>query len=528
MAQQPYTIKLVEQDGAGGFTTIDTITKPVFTGPPTRTLNGMGSMKFDVSTQFANTLVGELATHFLRREVQVYRSDPTTPIWWGVPYNPSKGLASAVVSYQCGEVIPWLLAHRFFGKTNRHNLLVDPQFESGAFAPNWGVSGVTTPTVTSADSALGTYSADLVNSGAAPDASVQQTFTFTAGSIGDVVVVAGWFKVVSFTGPAIGNRGLYAEWRQSGVLKDVRYSTIDGSTPTGIWTRAQIPPDTDPNKALWIPPGVTAAFNVRGYGVQGHTRWDAMFAGLMESTSTLPSGSDIASFVAAIVAHAQDPTYDHDDLYIGTSTPATGLLVTGSYQHVEHGNIWTAGIQDQVLREEGIDVGWTYTSNSRTLHTYDRHGGATGKGADRTGLDMSIGGPYVADYGWDNDGNRAANYVTVLGDGFGPSREEGGYTDGSKFGGRQMQSVQQAPPGSNINTLDARANKLGKVLSNPGVINVQIKPGLLIEGGTTLDVGDRVTLPAYDGSVAAGVYRIVDWSLNPATDTLTVGCAPYA
>lgn len=521
-----YTVKLVEQDGAGGFNVLATMNKPVFNGPPTKQLNGIGSCGLQISPNDPDhaAFYSALQSGWLSREVQIFRGAATDPFWWGVPIRPAKGFGSDARSITCAE-IPWLLTKRFFGKTSRTNYLLNPEFESGL--TSWTAVAASASSDTT-EHILGTKSLKLVEGSAGADAFEGQGVTFTAVGIGNVISFAAWFKIddTAWIGPAYEDRGLFAERVSGGVVQQVSVFKIDDKTPRGVWIRAEIPL----GKSLWVPPNATETINVRLYAPGGTIWWDAVFMGVMESFgSAVPGGSDLATLAAGIVGHAQDPAYNKDDLDIGTSTPATGRNIDIHWQFAEHANIWNNGLQDLVAREDGIDLGWEYQANARTMHTYSRVGSATGKGADLTSLDMSLFHPQtnpaglVLDYAFSKEGGQAANALTVLGDGDGPDREEGGYLDLTKLGGRTFEAVVAAPTGSPIDSLNDRAGKLGRVRSYPLALDIQLKPGGLLSGGTIIAEGDRVTIPAYDADITAGTYRVMDMSYNTASDVLTLG-----
>lgn len=508
-----FSCKVVEQDGSGGFDVIASMDGLPATSPITTVRNGMGSLglRFPRSHPFVGAMCG---SKWLFRELQVFRGSDPDPYWWGVPVNPGKALGSEMVDVQCAEVIPWLLSRRYLGRAQRRNYLEDPSLESGAFAPNWATTGVDTATVITTDHVRGDRAAQLVEASAAPDASLQQTVNFTSTAVGNLVILAGWYRVVSWSGPALENRGLFYEWRLAGVLKQHFYEpiTVREAVNEG-WQRAE---STSP-RVIWIPPNTTVAINVRGYAITGTIRWDSFFLGVMESTGAHPwTGSDIGGVAALIVNDAQSATYGKDDCDIDPDMPTTGHIIWDVWQHAEHANSWTDALGSLVQRENGLDFGYIYTANSRTIKGYDRTGGAPGKGTDRTALNLALPNAYVADYGWGLNGNEAASDLVLMGDGDGADREDGASSDATLFGGRGLEWISQTPPNTPIGILDERAAKAAKPHRRPGTYQLQLRPGVIWA------TGDRITLPAYDGAVLPGTYRVADTAHNPFTDAMIV------
>lgn len=540
----PFALKLMEQDGLGGFVErarLDGVTTaaPVWTAPVSEVLNSIGATSFALSLDDSRhaPFVSALAVNWLRREVWVYDmpapvypflesgsapADPLVglvPIWQGLPMRPTKAMGEKSITVQCAE-LPWIFTRRHFGKTDRTNYL-DPNagFHEGTFN-GWTTStapGTTTNIVTT-HAKTGDYSAELTSTDPI-DFSVQRTFTVTVGGIGALWAIAAWYYIEpGATVESYEDRLLFAEMRQGGVV--IGTATVELSATQqvhGTWVRAEIPVA----KTLRAPPNATVDINVRGYGVKGTIRWGAFLAVVMESfSSAQPGGSDLATLAAGMINHAQDPAFGKDSLDIDLNTPATGKLMAAAWQHADHGNIWTVGINDLVGREDGIDVWMSYQADGRTFNTASRVGAALGRGVDRTALDLSLGAGNVLRYGFTKDGQQAANGITILGDGDGPDREEGGYIDLTSFGGRAFEMVLQAPQGADINSLDQRAWRAGLVHARPTILNLALAEGVVMEPG------DRVTVPAYDPFIDPGTYRVMDVARNPANGARTIGVNP--
>lgn len=495
--------------------------RPVVTAPFTRVLNGIGSGSIALATDDADhdTFLSELAVDWPAREVRLWREGSAAPWWWGVPVRPTKQLGQrGVRQIQLAE-IPWLFTRLHFGKANRTNYLGSNAGAELGTTSGWTSVGVDSATASGGWKAKGDYSFKLVNSGS-EDASLQRSIVFTSGPIGNTISVAAHFYIDTWNGPPFANRGLYAEMRQGGTLLDHKFTRIDDRTPRGSPERAEIPL----SDSLWVPPNTTVTLNVRGYSIDGAIYWDEFFLGVMESIGSGSfTGTDLTTFAVAMVNHAQDPTYDKDDLHIGLDGSATGRKIFRGWQFADHGNIWNNGILDLCRMEDGIDFSMVYGANGRVARIHNRVAPALGKGQDRTALDMSLTGANVLDWGHTRDADQAVNSVVVLGDGDGPDREEAAYVDLTRFGGRALELIEAAPPKTPIDLLDEYARQVGRVHGNPSVLTLAFRPGRLVE---TVEVGDRLSIPAYDPFVDAGTYRVMDVALNCRDDMITVGVNP--
>jgi len=160
-----------------------------------------------------------------------------------------------------------------------------------------------------------------------------------------------------------------------------------------------------------------------------------------------------------------------------------------------------------------------YTATTRT---FTLHPG--GQGSDLSGSVTLTYGDNVADYAWSPDGAGTVTRATVLGEGDGPDREEGDYTDVAGIGGLVLQEVRQAPQKARTYSLAPMATDIVNQRRVPPVeLSLHCSDRTLID---TLDIGDTVAVAINEGYVqVAGDYRIVRWELDCETDTLTVGVA---
>lgn len=429
-------------------------------------LSEVGTAAFSFHTNDADYSAQNLRVlpEILSREVQVWRDGRM--IWWGVPVRVDAD--EEMVRVQCADLL-WYFTRRYFGKADRTNLLLNPSFEdttSGA----WAASGVQFD-YSNEQRNLGQLAAKLTQAFALTDTFIfQQVLDYTATGVGTLLTVVAWFRINndgSFVGEAIDKRGLTltrydnvtSELLESGVFE------IDGETPKGTWQRAKA--------TVWMPPDATEDLEVRCYAPGGIIFWDATSLTIMESLSSVSSATDFSSDQAAIVEmivqHAQDPAYDKNDLNIGTSCPVTGIRRERHYQFAQHQSIWTA-LREFPEMSDGLDFAILHPDPfTRTFTTFFPERG-TYQPEYRLELGKNIAGSFRVSL----DGVEAANNVTVASiDSDGPDREEGGRVDTSIYG-VDLELVQAAPVGTEIDSLDERAAELAALLAEPIIVEVRV------------------------------------------------------
>jgi hypothetical protein len=266
----------------------------------------------------------------------------------------------------------------------------------------------------------------------------------------------------------------------------------------------------------------------------GSILWDAVQVVAMESVSTAQiTGSatdevDIADIVGLLVSHAQRADVGKSNVNIGYASAPTGKTAVKHYQYADHVQFDEA-VREFVDRDDVGDSSVVYaavangTSGTRTftLHT-------PRKGSDLSGsVTLEFPGN-IADYRYQRDGSTVVTRATILGEGDGPDREEGEYSDASAIGGLTLQDVRSSPPKTQINSLVPLATDVVNNWREPAdVIQVTVvtDPDLI----DTVDVGDVVQVEIADGYVTiSDTYRIVEWQLTCASDVLDLTLNRFA
>lgn len=450
----------------------------------------------------------------LGREVQIWRHGRL--LWWGIPVRPDAN--SKRVSWRARE-LQWSFDHRYFGRADRDNYLDNGSFEGGL--TSW-ITNNTTPTVTASNRVLGAQAIRLEQITAQQDAYIEQALLVTGTGVGTLWTLTGWYFIepATWEGEAIGARGLtisrqdlFGEIQESGVYE------ISGASVRGLWQRAEV--------TVWTPPDVTEYLLVRAYSPAIHIVWDALTLTIMESLSSVSSGfpnydwtSDEAEMIERIVQHAQDPAYNKSDLNIGTFCPVIGRRIEKHYQFANHENIGDA--LREYPKEGGPDQWVETTPTTRTYRTAARRGTFRPEARRYLVYSASRGkgvGNMAEEFSWAFDGEQAVSSSTILGQGDGPDREEGGHVDATLFDGFTMERVEAAAPSASIDSLDRLASEMVVVLSNPELLTVTFKQTDLI--GVLMPGDTFPVLIDYGFVQVDAIYRVVRLKLNCRTETFT-------
>jgi len=473
-------------------------------GPITWELNGPGSVEISLPTTDPDA-----AHPRFGREVQIWRDG--TVLWWGPIVRPQVQLWNA--SWGCAGLL-WYFKRRFMGKADRTNLLANGDFESGE--TGWTFNNITH----SADTTHvveGTHALKLTGLTTEGDNHAGQVYTHVTASfpfpIGDFLTLNAWLWVASagYVAPALGLRGLYAEHRNAaGEIVDLQFTVLDDDTPQDQWANGVGFEVGLPNVCA----GDTV--DVRLYAPHGDCWWDLATLTAMESLAFgYYAPVDLADIIAGIVLYAQDRfgfTHGKSDLLIDTDGPATGILLTRSWQFVEHRNI--ADVLNEFVKHGQLDMSVAITDTTRTFTTHSPRKGSY-KAGDTLELDVNI-----ATFTWSFDGETAATSAVELGDGDSPARPEGGASDPTLFGGVTLELVENAADGVTVGELDTAATEALRVAGNPEIIEATGYPHSPLIG--ELVEGDTVPVLISLGCVSVDAdYRVVKWSLDPNTDQPT-------
>lgn len=470
-------------------------------------LNDPGSCTIELPT----TAITQADVTF-PNEVQVWREGRCH--FWGPVTRIDAN--ERTVRLQCRGLL-WYFDRRFFGKADRDNLIGNGDMETGSLS-SWTSSGPDTAASDTTIKIEGAKSGKLVESTAGADSYIYQNVSVTAGGVGELITVAAWYYIESFTAAALDSRGLFVEVENGSTVESFDFAVIDDQTPRLAWQRAEV--------TVWMAPNTTRTVNVRLYAPQGTIYWDAVTVTKMESLSFY--GQDQARIAEHIVAYAQDNqafTHGKSDLLIAatsTSCPNTGITRDAHYQMADHANIGGT-LREFSELDDGFDVSVEQNGALRYFHTW-----YPAKGTDRT-ASVSITNTMLAGdapFGWRYDGEQAANQITVLGEGDGPDREEGGAVDNSAFGGTTFEDVISARPGTPIDRLDALAAEELRARKLVTSVTLSLhEPSANLLG--TLTVGDQVDVNVDHGYLDIdGTFRVVAMRFEPGREVLTLEMNP--
>ena len=498
-----YTVKVVEQDG----TVIGTVANARVTHLSWE-LNAAGAAEIALATTDPDA-----ALLLPGREVQIYRTGMTDPIFWGPIVRPQAGLDDS--SWQCAGLL-WYFAHRFMGRADRVNQLANGDFEAGEAA--WGFSGVT-HAIDTGTVLEGTKSEKLTGATADHATFAYATWTHPAGGYpgGDYLTGAVWVYVpsASYVGGAANDYGLVL------IHRDAAGAVIGGDS-------AEIGDDFTFDEWVELEAGVAGVqvghtVELRLFPPHGVAYFDLASLTFMESMSFGYPGPavDVTDIIGGIVDYAQNRIFDQgkSDLNIDWDGGPTGITRQVAYQFEEHRNILDAIME--YVRSGYCDIGVVLTPTTRTLTIYPgRKGSLYG-----TTLELDVN---IADFTWSQDLENAASSVILLGPGDGSDRPEGGAVDTSFAGGAfTAEIVEQAPDDATIGQLDARAVERLAVAARPEILEVTTLPGAGVIGNLT--DGDTVPIIISRGWVdIAATYRAarIEADLLKDQATLTLNAVP--
>lgn len=463
-------------------------------------LNGPGAADVTLATTDPDALLLQPG-----RELQIWKDG--TPYWWGPVVRIEKGLRES--TWQAAGLL-WYFEHRFFGRADRVNLLVNGDFEAGE--ASWTFHNGVGHSVDTVVFLEGTQSLELAGTSANHGQYASQTYTHTTQyfePLGDALVVSVWVYVdsVSYLGGAVQDLGLVAIHRNAdGVVypdeHGVAYTEIGDDTPRDQWVPLEV-----------VIPAVVEndTVEVRLFPPHGTAWFDLATLTLFESLGTAwPAGDDVATLIGRIVDYAQDLgsfTHGKSNLNIAKSTPATGTVIHRNYQFAEHRNI--ADAIYEFVRQGVCDISVEFTGTTRTFTVHTPKGSVF-----PTTLELDVN---VADFSAPWDFERAGSSVVMLGPGDGPDRPEGGASDPAAFGGLTLEIVETAPDDATIGELDDRAAARLATASQPEFVELTTLPGAGIIGN--LEVGDTVTVDVAHGAAqVSGTYRVVRMEIQPYVD----------
>ena len=453
------------------------------------------------------------------REVQIFWDGGTDPIFWGPIVRPQAGLDET--TWQCAGLL-WYFEHRFMGRADRVNQLVNGDFEDGE--TDWTFHNGVTHSIDTGTFLEGSQSLELEGGSADHDGYAAQTYTHTTQyhPDGDAVTVSAWVYIPSadYLGGAIEDFGLVARRRSSaGEALDAQIATIGDDTVQDTWIPLEViiaaVKEDDTVDVLLFPP-------------HGVAFYDLVTLTLMESLSFgYPTATDAANAIEGIVQYAQDLgvfTHGKSDLSIGVDCPDVGTTVQVAYQFAEHRNIADAILE--YVRQGLCDISIEITATTRTFTIWPKIDDARGLGKGSlygVTLELDVN---VADFTWSSDLENGASSVVILGPGDGSDRPEGGAVDPAFAGGAfTSEIVEQAPDNTTIGQLDARARERVAIAARPEILEVTTLPAAGIIGD--LAVGDTVPVVISRGWVGINdTYRVARIEVDLLKDQATITLNP--
>lgn len=260
---------------------------------------------------FGTLAPGAETVQALSREVQVWRNGRL--MWWGVPVRPEANSKRVTVQ---ASGLTWYFDHRYFGKANRTNYLLNGSFENDL--ANWTTVN-TTPTIVGSHVVKGTKAVLLEQTTARQEAYLEQVVRVTGTAVGTVWTLAGHFFIPPETwqGEAFDARGLTISRRNlAGTILESAVYEISGASNRGTAERGEI--------LIATPANVTEDLLIRTYSPATQIYWDALSVTIFESVSSVSSGypnydwtSDMGEMIERIATHATDAAYDKSSLNLG-------------------------------------------------------------------------------------------------------------------------------------------------------------------------------------------------------------------
>ena len=465
------------------------------------------------------------------REIQYWRGDQL--LAWGPMVRPQVGLGRDDRVQVACRGAAWHLTRRYVGKADRTNYVTNGSFELGP--AGWSI-GYSSPLEPAANQTYTNFTWSIVS-----DATIQpvtgtrslymrqtdpntplygvsaaQFFEWTPPADshdGDTFTLVGYCYIPSsqWVGPKSGNGGLRLARFSTTETVDIggvaypkplqgAQQSITDDTPQDTWVRMAV--------ELTVPtPGVTELVTVGIDCPNGGIYWDQV--ALYRNEALRWFAADQTSVIAkGLVEHSQDPTYDKNDVNIGTDCQPSGVVRDREYVFSEHPNIADA-INDLTKLDNGFDWSMAYTPTERRFTTH-----FPSRGVRRPECSLELG-RNVSSFDWTFDGETAATSVISLGQGSSPGREEGVAVDTSGFsGGLILEDVFSAPPETPIDSLDNLAAERLAVARTPEVLVANIHPSSTDLIGV-VGVGDVLPVVIHRGGFDVSAdYRVVRKTLT--------------
>lgn len=458
-------------------------------------LNGWPT--FDLEVPKASAVAADLQR--VVREVQVFRGGGN-PKFVGPILQRNADSNSGAMSLTCAGV-GWYLSRRLGSNYPNGNLFINPRFDDGFMA--WTNTGVTLDSFHE----TGTQSVEFAG---VSNGEVRQTVAQTISGKVTVMIEARVFV-------AIGASGSWRLFCNVSGAPTSAYTTIDAAGGAGAWRTVQVTLDVDMD--------TPTAYVYGGIDTVGGT---SMFVDRM-GCFVFTYGTDevvepeLRQEAGDQVQHIRSVIQDRNaGLNLGVSTAPTDQLVFWKPQAdadvdaVEILNRYTK-------RDNGVEWSITATALTRTLTTWFPR-----KGRDIDAGEVTL--RLVADgaeprncsgYSVGEDASEAVSEMTTLGD----SLFRGISSDAAAWGGLKLQSLQQAPNGTDRNDLEGISLRaLRTSIGDTQVLTLDVDDGDLMD---VIVLGDRVTVVVDDFDIQIdGIYRVVERRLEPKTDSMRLTLNP--
>lgn len=500
----------------------------------TEELNQTGSARVMLASNDPNAgeaLVGE-------REIRIWRHGVI--IFWGVIVRYEDDFKT--ITLQCMD-LTWYYHRRYFGRAGRQNYFENHSFEQGlvgwltGFQPVLETNPVAGPIEVRTDNRIVGQRALYMRTSPGNPARLGmlawqfQEWTVNAGPTtnpyrGDTWTATAWCYVVGseWEGPNDARIGM-----EIIRLSTTEVVTIDGTDYPKILQQKMVPIDATTPRDKWIRMEAELDIPYRGEPEMiqvilrtphGGVYWDEVTLTWDEQTSWW--NTEQAVSFRGIAEHAQDPAYDKSDFNIDVFAPDTGIIRPEViHHHHDHENILDA-LREYTVLKDGFDMSIVVTPTTRTLRAwYPR------KGARKPELALEYG-RNLTSCKLIRDGERVANSITVLAEGEGSDREEGGAIDTSILdGGLTLEKVYHATPGTGVDSLQQQADRgLARFKTPMDALEVSTN-----EAATAfisnLTVGDIVPVTVRVNHIDIQAdYRVHKIVIDPKTESLTLTINP--
>lgn len=318
-------------------------------------------------------------------------------------------------------------------------------------------------------------------------------FRFTnplAARIACELDLTAWANLVLFRGPSKDGWLVYIERRLPAdrtKLLDEGHQDIAEDFPLEAWSNAhaQVKAPAD---------GIEYEYEVRLYPTAGETWFDDV--SVKPNLRTGWWHADIATALAGLVEHAQDPAFGKSDLNIETLMPPTGVVDDFSYEWARGTKVDSA-IAEITARDDAPDFEIDVTATRRVARTYaPRKGRLTGI---TFGLgDRAPGSPRILKYATGVDGDQVTTAAIMQSTFTGGGMVQVIVRTLPRADGLVLERLVQAEQDVPAATLRAQGRSIVKYGEADIITRVIMDPAWTSWLQENVDTGDVVTLDIFD------------------------------